>query len=46
MSEDSEFFSNDFNNWNYNEMLKKPGIDPFNNNKNLDPFGYNLYRYT
>ena len=33
MSEDFEFFSNDFNNWNYNEMFIKPDIDPFNNNK-------------
>jgi len=35
MSEDFEFFSNDFNNWNYNEMFIKPDIDPFNNNKKL-----------
>jgi len=45
MSEYFEFFSNDFNNWNYNERLTKPDIDPFNNNKKLDPFGYNLYKY-
>ena len=45
MSEYFEFFSNDFNNWNYNEMQTKPDIDPFNNNKKLDPFGYNLYKY-
>ena len=23
-----EFFSDDFNSWNYNEMIIKPGIDP------------------
>ena len=33
MSEDLDFFSTDFNNWNYNEMFIKPDIDPFNNNK-------------
>jgi len=33
MSEDLEFFSTDFNNWNYNEFTNKPGIDPYNNTK-------------
>ena len=45
MSEDLEFFSTDFNNWNYNEFINKPGIDPDNNEKKLDPFGYNLMKY-
>ena len=44
MSEDLEFFSTDFNNWNYNEMINKPGIDPYNN-KRLDPLGYNLKKH-
>jgi hypothetical protein len=35
MTEDFEFFSTDFNNWNYKEMIKinKTGID-IDNNKN------------
>ncbi len=45
MCEDFEFLSNDVNNWNYNEMLIKPGIDAFNNIKKIDPFGYNLNKY-
>jgi hypothetical protein len=39
MSEEIEFFSNDFNNWNLNNMINKPDFDPYNNNKELDPFG-------
>jgi hypothetical protein len=39
MSEDFEFFNTDFNDWNLNNMINKPGIDPFNNNKKSDPFG-------
>jgi hypothetical protein len=39
MSEEFEFFSTDFNNWNFNNMINKPGLDPFNNNKKLDQFG-------
>ena len=27
------FFSTDSNNWNLNEMINKPGLDPYNNNK-------------
>jgi hypothetical protein len=26
-------------------MSNKPGIDPFNNNKKLDPFSYNLMKF-
>jgi hypothetical protein len=26
-------------------MFIKPDIDPFNNNKKLDPFGCNLYKH-
>jgi hypothetical protein len=29
MSEDLEFFSTDFNNWNHNEFINKKGIDPY-----------------
>ena len=30
MSADSnDFLCTDFNNWNYNEMINKPGIDPY-----------------
>jgi hypothetical protein len=46
VSEDlAYFFSTDVNNWNYKEMINKPGIDPYNNNKKLDPFSYNLNKY-
>jgi hypothetical protein len=45
MSEDFEFFSNDFNNWNSNEMINKTGIDPYNNKKQHDPFIYNLMKF-
>ena len=38
MSEDlTGFFSTDFNNWNYNEMINNPGVDPYNNQK-IRPF--------
>ncbi len=40
----TQFFSNDFNNWNYNEFINKPGVDFYNNNKKLDPFCYNLMK--
>ena len=39
MSENFDFFSTDFNNWNYNEMMNKPSTDPYNKNKKSDPFG-------
>ena len=29
----NDFFSTDFDNWNDNEMINKPGIDPYNNEK-------------
>ena len=45
MSEDFHFFNTDFNDWNLNNMINKPGIGPFNNNKKLDPFGYNLCKH-
>ena len=34
MSEDLDFLSTDFNNWNYHEFINKPGIAPYNNKKN------------
>ena len=45
MSEEFEIFKTDINNWNYIEFINKTGIDPYNNNKKLDPFGYNLMKY-
>ena len=38
----NDFFSTDSNNWNFNEMINKPSLDPYNNNKKLSPFDYNL----
>ena len=37
-------FSTDINNWNYYRMINKTGMDPYNNNKKLDPFSYNLMK--
>ena len=31
--------------WNYNDMINKPGLDPYNNKKKLDPFCYNLMKF-
>ena len=45
MSEEFDFFSTDANNFNFNEMFNKSGIDLYNNNKKLDPLGYNLYKF-
>ena len=38
----TDFFSTDFNNWNFNIMNNNPDFDPYNNKKTTDPFGYNL----
>ena len=46
MSEEFEFFCTEYNNFNYNEIVNKPGLDPFNNNKKLDPLGYDLYKHS
>ena len=45
MSEDFEYFSSDFNNWNNNEWINKPGVNPRNNKKKLDPC-FNLINFT
>ncbi len=45
MSEEFEFFSTDADNFNFNEMFNKSGIDPYNNYKKLDPLGYNLSKF-
>ena len=34
MSDEFDFFSACFNNWNYNKFINKPGIDPHNYKKN------------
>ena len=44
MDEDFDFFSTDINNWNYNEFKNQTVVDPYNNKKKLDPFGYNLMK--
>jgi len=31
-----EFFSTDFNNWNFDNLINKPDFDPYNNKKKLD----------
>ena len=41
MSEEFDFFSTDFDNLNLNNIINKQGLDSFNNNKKLVPFGYN-----
>jgi hypothetical protein len=45
MAKEFEFFSTDPNNWNYIAMINNSDFDPYNNNKKLDPFGYNIYIY-
>jgi len=46
MAEDlNVFFSTDSNNWNFNELINKPGLDPYNTNKKLDPSSYNLMKF-
>ena len=46
MAEDlTDFFSTDSNNWNFSEMTNKPSVDPYDNKKKLDPFGYHLMKY-
>ena len=46
MAEDLiDFFSTDFNNWNFDNLINKPDFDPYNNKKKLDPFDYILYKF-
>ncbi len=33
------------NSFNYNDMINKPDIDPYNNDKKLDAFSYILKKY-
>ena len=40
-----EFFSTDFNNWNFDNLINKPDFDPYNNKEKLDPFDYILYKF-
>ena len=30
MADEFNFFSNDFNNWNYNPFINTPNADPYN----------------
>ena len=32
MTDEFVFFSNDCNNWNYNEFINTPNADPYNKN--------------
>ena len=42
MSEDlTDFLSTDSNDWKFNEMINKPGLDAYNKKK-LHQFDYNL----
>ena len=38
-----DFFCTDFNNWNYNEMINKPDIDPDNKKRKINISGNNSY---
>jgi hypothetical protein len=48
MSDEFECFSNDFNNWNYNEFINTPNADPYNKKRKLNISSnksYNLMKY-
>jgi hypothetical protein len=48
MSDEFDFFSNDYNNWNYNEFINTPNADPYNKKKVINISSnksYNLMQY-
>ena len=48
MVDEFEFFSNDFNNWNYNPFINTPDADPYNKNRVINISNnnsYNLMKY-
>ena len=48
MTDESDFLSNDCNNWNYNLFINTPNADPYNKNRTIDISSnnsYNLMKY-
>jgi hypothetical protein len=48
MADEFEFFSNDCNNWNYNEFMNTPNADPDNKKRVINISSnnsYNLMKY-
>ncbi len=48
MSDGVDFFSNDCNNWNYNELINTPIADPYNQKRVINISrnnSYNLMKY-
>jgi hypothetical protein len=48
MSNEFDFFSNDCNNWNYNEFINTPNADPYNLKRTINISSnnsYNLMKY-
>jgi len=48
MSDEFDFFSNDFNNWNYDKFINTPNADPYNKNRVINISSnnsYNLMKY-
>ena len=44
MAEDlNDYFSTDFNNWNYNEFINTPNADPYNKNRVINISSNNSY---
>jgi hypothetical protein len=43
MADEFEFFSNDFNNWNYNEFINTPNPDPYNLKRTINISSNNSY---
>jgi len=48
MSDEFDFFSNDFNNWNYDKFIITPNADPYNKKRVINISSnnsYNLMKY-
>ena len=48
MSDEFDLFSNDRNNWNYNQFINTPNADPYNKKRVIDISSnnsYNLMKY-
>jgi hypothetical protein len=48
MADEFDFFSNDCNNWNFNEFLNTPNTDPYNKKRVINISSnnsYNLMKY-
>ena len=43
MTDEMDFFSNDCNNWNYNQFINTPNADPYNKNRTNDDDAFYLF---